>query len=47
VLDWLASKISTWVVGLFNDKVVDAVNHLLQEKVAEILPSVDPTIFFG
>jgi hypothetical protein len=47
VLDWLVSNIATWVVGLFNDEVVGAVDNLLREYVAGILPSVDPNKYFG
>jgi hypothetical protein len=47
VLNWLVSNIATWIVGLFNDEVVGAVDNLLREYVAEILPSVDPNKYFG
>jgi hypothetical protein len=47
VLDWLVSKIATWVVGLFNDEVVGAVDKLLREYVDAILPTVDPNKYFG
>jgi hypothetical protein len=47
VLDWLVSHIATWIVGLFNDEVVGAVDKLLREYVEGILPSVDPHKYFG
>jgi hypothetical protein len=47
ILDWLVSNISSWVIGLFNDEVVDAVSSQLQEYVTEILPNVDPNRVFA
>jgi hypothetical protein len=47
ILDWLASKISSWVIGLFNDNIIDAVGSQLRKYVAEILPNVDPTRVFA
>jgi hypothetical protein len=47
VLDWLVSNIATWIVGLLNGEVVTVVNDILRNKVAEILPSIDPNVYFG
>jgi hypothetical protein len=41
------SSITTWIVNLFDDEIVGAVDGLLGEYVAGILPLVDPTQFFG
>ncbi|PNF26093.1 hypothetical protein B7P43_G04917, partial [Cryptotermes secundus] len=46
ILDWLVSNISSWVIGLFNDNVIDAVSSQLRDYVVEILPNVDPNRVF-
>lgn len=47
ILDWLVSSITTWIVGLFNEQIVHALDSQLEQYVAGILPLVDPTQFFG
>jgi hypothetical protein len=47
ILDWLVSSITTWIVALFNEQIISSLDGNLQEYVAEILPLVDPTQFFG
>jgi hypothetical protein len=47
ILDWLASNISSWVIGLFNDEIIDAVGSQLRKYVAEILPNVNPNKVFA
>jgi hypothetical protein len=46
ILNWLISNISSWVIGLFNDEIIDTVSSQLREYVAEILPNVDPNRVF-
>jgi hypothetical protein len=41
------SNISTWIVALFNDQIVSSLDSHLAQYVDGILPSVDPTQFFG
>jgi hypothetical protein len=47
ILDWLASNISSWVIGLLNDEVIAAVSSQLREYVTEILPNVDANRVFA
>jgi len=41
------SSITTWIVNIFDDEIVASVDGLLGEYVADVLPFVDPTNFFG
>jgi hypothetical protein len=47
ILDWLVSSITTWIVNLFDDQIVGALDGFLQDYVAGVLPFVDPNKFFG
>jgi hypothetical protein len=47
VLDWLVSSIATWIVSLFNDQIISALDSQLQQYISGILPFVDPSKFFG
>nr|AGT15837.1 50MGP [Reticulitermes flavipes] len=46
ILDWILSKIVTWITGLLNDKIISALDSQLQQHISGILSLVDPTEFF-
>jgi hypothetical protein len=46
ILDWLVSHITTWVIDLFHDEIVGALESQLRDYIKAVLPSITPDVFF-